>query len=163
MKFNYRYQQNLVSVELLAGRSEHQAIVAGRNYSVRSLNSNDGSIIFEIDGRKVAALVAKDGRKLWIHLDGKSYSLERVSRQSQSDSLTESERVLRAPMPGQVRQVLVKQGQEVKTGEVLVLLEAMKMEMRIQSPHAAKVARVSVSEGQNVEKEQILVELEGED
>jgi biotin carboxyl carrier protein len=65
-------------------------------------------------------------------------------------------------MPGQVRRLAVQVGQTVNAGDVLVLLEAMKMEIRIQAPHAAKVARIAVSEGQSVEREQILVELDGE-
>jgi biotin carboxyl carrier protein len=158
MKFSYRYQQSIVHADWLAG----QALVNRSLHGVSVLQAEAGELVFEMDGLQVQALVAKEGRKTWVHLDGRTYLLERVLEQALAAGLTEGDRILRAPMPGQVRQVLVEVGQEVKAGEVLVLLEAMKMEMRIQAPHSAKVALLAVSAGQNVEREQILVELEGE-
>lgn len=162
MKFNYNYQGQVFGLVWLPGASEHKANFGGRDYAVRMLGSKSGELEFEVDGRNVKAQVAKEGRKVWVHVDGKTYGLERMVGDAKQAGLAGRERVLRAPMPGQVRQVAVKAGQDVKTGEVLVLLEAMKMEIRIQAPQAAKVARVAVSKGQSVEREQILVELEGE-
>jgi biotin carboxyl carrier protein len=113
------------------------------------------------DGTKHQVVWVKAGRKIWLHFDGRSYYVEKQAGSTVAGSLAASgERVLRAPMPGQVRQVLVQDGQTVNTGETLVLLEAMKMEIRIQSPGDGKVARVAVKQGQSVEKEQVLVELE---
>jgi biotin carboxyl carrier protein len=51
----------------------------------------------------------------------------------------------------------------VEEGAALLLLEAMKMELRVQSPRAAKVGAVKVKAGESVDKEQVLVELDGED
>ena len=163
MKFNYSYQSQKLGLEWLPGASEHGARFGGRYYAVRIRGAGTGELNFDIDGRNVKALIAKAGRKIWVHLDGKTYNLERLVGTADQAGLASGERILRAPMPGQVRQVAVKAGQDVEAGEVLVLLEAMKMEIRIHSPQTAKVARVAVIEGQNVEREQILVELEGED
>ncbi len=55
-----------------------------------------------------------------------------------------------APMPGTILNVLVKQGQAVKKGQVLVILEAMKMENEIVAPADGQVASISVDKGQNV-------------
>jgi acetyl/propionyl-CoA carboxylase alpha subunit len=162
MKFNFSYQRQMLSVEWLPGASQHKASLSGRDHAVRHLGGRAGEFAFEIDGRKVKALVAKEGRKFWVHVDGKTYELERMVGAAKQAGLVGGESVLRAPMPGQVRQVAVRAGQDVKTGEVLVLLEAMKMEIRIQAPQDAKVARVAVSEGQAIERDQILVELEVE-
>jgi acetyl/propionyl-CoA carboxylase alpha subunit len=162
MKFNYSYQGRILGLAWFPSTSEHRASFGGRDHVVRILGSKAGELAFEIDGHKVKALVAKEARKVWVHVDGKTYELERMVGAAKQAGLASGERVLRAPMPGQVRQVAVKAGQEVKVGEVLVLLEAMKMEIRIQAPQDAKVARVAVSQGQSVEREQILVELEGE-
>lgn len=162
MKFNFSYQHQLLGLVWLPGASENRAIFGGRDHAVRYVGGRAGVFAFEIDGRKVKALVAKEGRKFWVHVDGKTYELERTVGAAKQAGLAGGERVLRAPMPGQVRQVAVKAGQEVKIGEVLVLLEAMKMEIRIQAQQDAKVARVAVSEGQSVERDEILVELESE-
>ncbi|MEK7326442.1 MAG: acetyl-CoA carboxylase biotin carboxylase subunit [Chloroflexota bacterium] len=66
---------------------------------------------------------------------------------------------LEAAMPGLVRGVLVKVGDSVERGQALVLLEAMKMEIRVSAPHAGKVAKVLVSPGETVDRGQRLIEL----
>ncbi len=67
---------------------------------------------------------------------------------------------IKPPMPGRVVEVKVKEGQEVKEGDVLCVLEAMKMQNEIKSPAAGKVARVHVADGANVETGTVLIELE---
>ncbi len=62
-------------------------------------------------------------------------------------------------MPGIVRQVLVAEGQPVARGQALVLLEAMKMDIRVTAPEAGVVRRVAVTAGQAVERRQTLIEL----
>ena len=56
-----------------------------------------------------------------------------------------------APMPGTILKVNVQPGQAVKAGEVLIVLEAMKMENEIMAPKAGTVAQVLVSRGANVD------------
>lgn len=56
-----------------------------------------------------------------------------------------------SPMPGTIVRVDVKEGQTVKNGEVLVVLEAMKMENEIMAPHDAKVIQVLVNKGTKVD------------
>jgi biotin carboxyl carrier protein len=55
-----------------------------------------------------------------------------------------------APMPGKIVAVKIGPGQEVKRGDVLMVLEAMKMENEIQAPVAGSVMEIAVSEGVNV-------------
>ncbi len=64
-----------------------------------------------------------------------------------------------APMPGNIWKVLVKNGQTVKRGDVLVILEAMKMENEINAPRDGVVNHIAVSEGQTVDTDALLVTL----
>ena len=61
-----------------------------------------------------------------------------------------------APMPGTILDVKVQQGQQVKKGDVLVILEAMKMENEIQAPCDGKVASVNVRKGDSVETQAVI-------
>lgn len=65
-----------------------------------------------------------------------------------------------APLAGSVFKILVEEGQEIEAGQVLVVLEAMKMETEITAPHAGKVAAILVGVGDPVQGGQGLVELE---
>lgn len=58
--------------------------------------------------------------------------------------------VIESPMPGNIWKILVKEGQEVKSGDVLLILEAMKMENEILAPRDGKVASIATSEGSAV-------------
>jgi pyruvate carboxylase subunit B len=64
-----------------------------------------------------------------------------------------------APMPGMVLKVEVKEGDDVREGQGVVIVEAMKMENELRAAGAGRVVRVHVKEGEAVEKDQVLVEL----
>ncbi|WP_297465930.1 acetyl-CoA carboxylase biotin carboxyl carrier protein subunit [Thermococcus sp.] len=69
------------------------------------------------------------------------------------------EGIVTAPMPGKIIRILVKEGQEVKTGQGLLVLEAMKMENEIPAPKDGVVKKILVKEGDTVDTGQPLVEL----
>ncbi len=64
-----------------------------------------------------------------------------------------------APMPGNILKVNAAVGQKVKSGEALVILEAMKMENEIVSPRDGVIASVNVKKGDSVEAGQVLITL----
>lgn len=64
---------------------------------------------------------------------------------------------IKAPMPGMVLNILVQEGQEVKKGDTLIILEAMKMENSLKSPSDGIVKKIAVNKGVAVEKNQILI------
>ncbi|UJH92036.1 acetyl-CoA carboxylase biotin carboxyl carrier protein subunit [Antarcticibacterium sp. 1MA-6-2] len=67
---------------------------------------------------------------------------------------------LKAPMPGLILEVNVKEGDEVNEGDYLLVLEAMKMENTLTAPRDGVVKSVSVEKGQTVDKNQLLIEME---
>ena len=66
---------------------------------------------------------------------------------------------VKAPMPGNIMKVNVKAGASVKKGDVLIVLEAMKMENDICAPQDGTVASVEVAQGATVETDAVLVTL----
>lgn len=67
--------------------------------------------------------------------------------------------LISSPMPGTIVSVNVKAGQQIKKGDTLLILEAMKMENEIMAPHDASVAAVHVNKGDSVESGTPLVSL----
>lgn len=67
---------------------------------------------------------------------------------------------IKAPMPGLILEVNVKEGDEVKEGDYLLVLEAMKMENTLTAPRDGVVKSVTVSKKDTVEKNQLLIEME---
>ncbi len=72
---------------------------------------------------------------------------------------TKSEHI-KAPMPGLVLEIKVKSGDQVKQGDSLIVLEAMKMENVLKAHHDGTVRVVNVEKGQAVDKGQVLIEIE---
>jgi len=66
---------------------------------------------------------------------------------------------IKAPIPGQIKVVLVAEGDRVETGQPLFILEAMKMENEIHAPKAGVVAQVAVKPGQDVTRHEVLAEI----
>lgn len=67
---------------------------------------------------------------------------------------------IRAPMPGKVIEIMVKEGDKVNTGDSLLILEAMKMENIIKAPYEGVIRKLPIKKGTAVEKNQELVILE---
>lgn len=165
MKFHYSSRGQTYAVELQAHAGQLHAVVDGQpvQASLQGSVEKGQPLQLLLAGKPVQVAWAKDGRSLWLHAGGRTYQLQRVAGGRASGQAAGAERSLRAPMPGQVRKVLVQPGQAVSAGSVLVLLEAMKMEVRITAGQDAKVAHIAVSEGHSVDKDQLLVELEPDD
>lgn len=67
---------------------------------------------------------------------------------------------IKAPMPGMVVKVLVKEGLPVSKGDQLLIIEAMKMENAINAPVAGTIKSIKVKEGEAVEKDALMIELD---
>ena len=121
------------------------------------------------DNRSVnAKLTDSDvtGKKLHIEVEGESFVVEiRDQLDQMLDSMGFSTvsskhiREIKAPMPGLVIEISVQEGQEVKEGDRILILEAMKMENSILIQNNATIKRIAVTAGQAVDKGQVLVEL----
>lgn len=113
-------------------------------------------------------LISSDafGKKQEIEVDGEKFVIEIKDPLDQAlDTMgfnNMAARVIKeikAPMPGLVLDVSVVEGQEVKEGERILILEAMKMENSILIHADAVIKKIRVSKGQAVEKNQVLIEL----
>lgn len=90
--------------------------------------------------------------------EAKIKSLRKAESISRTADL--GEKVVKAMLPGNITKILVSEGDAVRAGETLLILEAMKMENEIVAPSSGKVREIRVSEGQRVETGDVLVVLE---
>jgi biotin carboxyl carrier protein len=86
------------------------------------------------------------------------FSLKRLRVLNSGKGKAEKE-VLKAPMPGKIIDVLVREGSNILRGEPVVILEAMKMQNEIISPVKGKVISVNTKSGTNVMKDDLLIEI----
>jgi len=111
---------------------------------------------------RVRALSA--GTNLWLHVNGETYVIDLAPARSKSGSgkTAETSNQLLAPMPGKIRKVSAKAGDHVEAGQVIVIMEAMKMEYSLTASRRGRVKSVMAKENDQVELNQLLAELEDE-
>ena len=164
-----------------------QATVNNTTNEIEVINENEVSIngdIISLDKIKLS------DTKQHVLIDNKSYSVEFISfdkekknvtlkinnnpytvlvkdkydlllkEMGMSNMTTKVVKEVKAPMPGLVVSVIATKGQEVKEGDSLLILEAMKMENVIKSPVDGVIKNIKIEETNTVEKNEILIEFE---
>jgi biotin carboxyl carrier protein len=109
------------------------------------------------DGSHSIAYGVAAGTKTWVFVDGQTYLID--SAPTRRRGVSQDASALSAPMPATVTQVHVAPGQPVKTGDVLITLEAMKMELPIRATSDATVTAVHCRAGEMVQPGVPLVDL----
>jgi pyruvate carboxylase subunit B len=159
----------------------------GERFAVEISEGNSGPVVKVNDEPISLSLVAEDQyRHLLMLLDSRSYDTEvfRTNGRTQVfllgrlfECLVEDERLakvrevagvgaadsgaqLQAPMPGLVVKLLKNVGDEIKRGESLIIVEAMKMENELKAPADGKIVEIHAEVGQAVDKGDLLVTLE---
>ncbi len=120
-------------------------------------DSNSNRLLLKTGEKSKLVHIVKIKDSFWIHLDGRVHivNVHEVGHSSQK----QNEGGLVAPMPGTIIQIFVKEGQRVRKGQNIMVIEAMKMEHKIQSPRDGEVTSLFHEVGQRVDMDALLVEI----
>jgi acetyl/propionyl-CoA carboxylase alpha subunit len=164
-----------VDFEFLIGGRKHRVRTDGRkpeahvtvderSYDVDWQRAEGGVISLLVDGRSHTARVARRDGGLAVWIDGRSFVLETGAGDDESfagsGSAVGGSGRIKAPMPGAVVKLAVSEGEQVTTGQSLVIVEAMKMEHDVRSPIDGVVAKVNVAAGDSVGTTEAMIEIE---
>jgi biotin carboxyl carrier protein len=141
--------------------------INGKTFTV-DLQEVDGGQAFTllVDGRSFEAFLLEENGNMQVFIEGVRYSAEVLDEHEML--LREVSAVgkglsdlyeLTAPMPGLVVKVPVTVGDQVQEGDVLIILESMKMQNELKAPQSGVVTVVNVTEGGNVEKRDVMIVL----
>lgn len=136
-----------VDFESISGQPVYSLLVDGGSYQAHVYPGDEGGLQVLMRGSLYEALVEDEREK-------------RLSAAGSAGAAASGEYSLRSPMPGLIVKVPVKEGDVVKKGDVLVILESMKMQNELKSPRDGKVSRVQVKAGDSVEQRQPMVSVE---
>jgi biotin carboxyl carrier protein len=125
---------------------------------IKIIQMKDGKIELQLDNAlwKGQYYLGKDF--IDLHLPGGNFRIP-LSNGKKRSKTQAHEGGLEAPMPGKIVKVLVKEKQTVQKGEILLILEAMKMEHKIVAPHDGKIRKIFYQEGERVSQGEELVEI----
>ncbi len=116
----------------------------------------DGRLKLTVNGVTKFAHSTKVGDVWWVHIDGHVFCIEKTEAGSNDD---DSQGGMVAPMPGKIIDVLVEQGQSVTAGDLLLVMEAMKMEHRIVANMDGVIGMLKLTPGDQVQQGDVLVEI----
>jgi len=144
---------------------EKHVSVDGKVYEV-DFESVSGQPVYSliVDGKSHESYVAPGDQNWQVLIRGRLYPVtvederEKRLRSAAGGGVAEAgEFLLRAPMPGLVVAILVAEGQEIKKGQVILILESMKMQNELKSPRDGIMGRIRVKPGETVEQKQTLL------
>eukprot|EP00388_Colpodella_angusta_P004880 GDKJ01015584.1.p9 GENE.GDKJ01015584.1~~GDKJ01015584.1.p9 ORF type:complete len:167 (-),score=19.25 GDKJ01015584.1:710-1210(-) len=160
IKVNDDYQFDIIA-------DEKQLIVNSENIEIDTvaLDANTNHLLYHNKSYTVEVVqLNKEEKTATVKVNGNLYHLnikdqfDQLLKQLGMDNLALTKiQQVKAPMPGLVLSVLVTDGDEVKKGDNLLVLEAMKMENMIKSPTDGIIKKVSVKQGDKVEKNELLI------
>ena len=163
--FSYTINNETKTVDLEQTGDQFQVTIGHTVYAVIAHSDAQGALQLEIDGQQWPVHVAIDGSRRYVAVAGQHWTLDRIEtgprRSTARPDQPQSGR-LEATMPGQVIEVLVTVGDQVERGQTLLLMEAMKMELRVTAPFAGLITQVHCQTGQVAERGQLLIELDEE-
>jgi biotin carboxyl carrier protein len=159
MDFQFQCGDDVTAVKLERDGEAVRITIADRVCDVKVIHSRAGELTFQVDGIIHTAFIAGEGSTRYIAVDGEVFELKQPAARRARRTQHHGEDSLTASMPGQVAKVLVNAGDTVQRGQALIVLEAMKMEIKIAAPHDGHVTKVLVAQGQVVDRDQSLVEI----
>jgi biotin carboxyl carrier protein len=132
-----------VDMQQMQDTTMYSMIIDGKSHDVR-LNEGDGVYLTQIGG-EIFEVIVEDERT------------RRLAGLKSGASVVTGEAVIKASMPGVVVEVLVAEGQEVAQGDILLILESMKMQNEFKAPRAGRVHLVRVTAGDKVEQNAVMI------
>ncbi|HKR05766.1 MAG TPA: biotin/lipoyl-containing protein [Bacteroidia bacterium] len=166
----YKAKVNDREFEIKQGKSPGIFLVNGEEIKIDLLKLKEGSFHVIQNHRSYSIEVLRinaDEKKVELRVNNNNYSVhlkdqydELLHRLGMDEMISNKVNDLKAPMPGLVVAVNVADGQTVKKGDVLITLEAMKMENTLKAVADAIVRKVVVKKGAAVEKNEVLIYLQ---
>lgn len=121
----------------------------------------NGEFLVTSEGRTRRAYAVRGGSTTWVFVEGDVHVIRAAPARTRGVT-GQDDAALAAPMPATVVSIVVEPGQRVTSGDTLIVLEAMKMELCIKAPRDGRVTRIACREGELVQPGVPLVEISAE-
>lgn len=159
--FKFNGQDFDVKCDMIAD-SKYRVVISGIQYDATVIRLLNNLIDLEVDHRRLKYNLQRHEDTWYVHTSSGDLELRTRPLFSLEDT-THLSSNLSAPMPGRVLSLDVESDSTVQSGELLLVLEAMKMEHRIVAPYDGIVSAVHVAVGDLVEKDVLLIEMAAPD
>ena len=160
MFINYEHENNVYNVSVVQRDNHYFVTYDNTEYKVEAEEIKPGQLKIKIGDRIIKAIITEGNKEKFVFVDGNVFRVKPVELTGHKKTKKKEKGDLRSPISGKVVKVNVKNGENVKKDDVLMVIEAMKMEYLIRAPFDGKVKKVNFKENDQIEIGQITVDLE---
>jgi 3-methylcrotonyl-CoA carboxylase alpha subunit len=162
MFINYEHETHVYPVTV--ERRDHQFFITYDNieYTVIATEVKPGQLSIELGDRIIKCVISEGEDSKFVFIDGSIFKVKRIELTGRKKT-EKKEGDLNSPISGTVVQVKAKAGANVKKDDVILVIEAMKMEYLIRAPYNGKIIKIHFKEKDQIEIGQLTAEMKKEE
>jgi len=159
MFINYEHEKNVYNVTIEHKGEKYFVTYDNTEYVSEAEEIKPGQLKIKIGNRIIKSVITEGNKEKFVFVDGEVFKVRPVQLTGTKKEKRKDEADLNSPISGRVVSVKVKSGDPVKEGDILMVIEAMKMEYLIRAPYDGKIKKVNFKEKDIIEIGQVTIEL----
>ena len=158
MFINYEHENHVYNVTVERRKNHYFIMYDNTEYTVEASEIKPGQLKIKLGDRVIKCVITEGEKDKFVFIDGDIFKVKNIELTGVKKTKKKEEGDLSSPISGKVVRIKVKNGDIVKKGDVLMVIEAMKMEYLIRAPYGGKVKKVNFKEKDQIEIGQNTVE-----
>ncbi len=158
MFINYEHENHVYNVTIERKDKYYFVIYDNTEYKVEAEEIKPGQLKIKIGDRSVKSIITEGNKEKYVFVDGAVFRVKPVELTGLKKQKKKDRGDLSSPISGKIVSVKVKNGDSVKKGDVLMVIEAMKMEYLIRAPFAGVIKKINFKENEQIEIGQLTME-----
>ena len=159
MFINYEHENHVYNVSVERRKNQYFVTYDNTEYKVEADEIKPGYLKIKLGDRVIKCVITKGDKDKFVFVEGDVFKVRNIELTGAKKTKKKDEGNLNSPISGKVVSIKVKDGDKVKKGDVLMIIEAMKMEYLIRAPYNGKVKKVNFKEKDQIEIGQNTVEI----
>jgi biotin carboxyl carrier protein len=159
MFINYEHENNVYNVTVERRKNRYFITYDNTEYNVEADEIKPGYLKINLGSRVIKCVISKGEKSKYIFVDGDVFKVKNIELTGVKRKNGKNKDNLNSPISGKIVSIKVKNGDKVKKGDVLMIIEAMKMEYLIRSPYNGTVKKINFNENDQIEIGQKTLEL----
>ena len=159
MFINYEHENHVYNVSVERRKNQYFITYDNTEYKVEADEIKPGYLKIKLGDRVIKCVITKGDKDKFVFVEGDVFKVRNIELTGAKKTKKKEEGNLNSPISGKVVSIKVKDGDKVKKGDVLMIIEAMKMEYLIRAPYNGKVKKVNFKENNQIEIGQNTVEI----
>ncbi len=151
MFINYEHENNVYNVTIEHKGEKYFVTYDNTEYIAEAEEIKPGQLKIKIGNKIIKSIITEGEKEKFVFVDGEVFKVRPVQLTSLKKRKRKEEGDLSSPISGRVVSVKVKNGDSVKKGDILMVIEAMKMEYLIRAPYNGKIKKVYFKEKDQIE------------